>query len=100
MQTLSSLDYAIILAYLIGTLALGLYIGSKIKTGADYFLAGRRLPWWAIGMSLVATDIGAVDIVGTGGAAHQHGLAVANFEWIGCVPADRSLSALSSLTFF
>lgn len=99
MQTLSSLDYAIILAYLIGTLALGLYIGSKIKTGADYFLAGRRLPWWAIGMSLVATDIGAVDIVGTGGAAHQHGLAVANFEWIGCVPA-MIIAAFVFIPFF
>ncbi|MCA9015853.1 MAG: hypothetical protein KDA77_11020 [Planctomycetaceae bacterium] len=99
MQTLSFLDFAVIAAYLIGTLALGLYIGSKIKTGSDYFLAGRRLPWWAIGMSLVATDIGAVDIVGTGGAAHQHGLAVANFEWIGCVPA-MIIAAFVFIPFF
>ncbi|WP_298867643.1 sodium/solute symporter [uncultured Gimesia sp.] len=99
MQTLASLDYAIILAYLIGTLALGLYIGSKIKTGSDYFLAGRRLPWWAIGMSLVATDIGAVDIVGTGGAAHKHGLVVGNFEWIGCVPA-MIIGAFVFIPFF
>lgn len=99
MQTLASLDYAIIVAYLIGTLGLGLYIGSKIKTGADYFLAGRRLPWWAIGMSLVATDIGAVDIVGTGGAAFSHGLAVGNFEWIGCVPA-MIIGAFIFIPFF
>ena len=99
MQTLSFLDFAVIAAYLLGTLALGLYIGSKIKTGSDYFLAGRRLPWWAIGMSLVATDIGAVDIVGTGGAAHQHGLAVANFEWIGCVPA-MIIAAFVFIPFF
>jgi len=38
-------------------------------------------------MSLVATDIGGTDIIGVGGAAYKHGLAVANFEWIGCVPA-------------
>ncbi|MEQ8637096.1 sodium:solute symporter family transporter [Gimesia maris] len=99
MQSLSFLDFAVIAAYLIGTLGLGLYIGSKIKTGSDYFLAGRKLPWWAIGMSLVATDIGAVDIVGTGGAAHQHGLAVANFEWIGCVPA-MIIAAFVFIPFF
>jgi len=80
-------DYAVIVLYLIGTIALGVVIGWRMKTGADYFLGGRRLPWWAIGMSLVATDIGGTDIIGVGGAAYSHGLAVANFEWIGCVPA-------------
>jgi solute:Na+ symporter, SSS family len=62
-------------------------IGRRLKTGSDFFLGGRSLPWWAIGMSLVATDIGGTDIIGVGGAAYTHGLAVANFEWIGCVPA-------------
>lgn len=80
-------DYAIIVAYLIGTIAVGVIIGRRLKTGADFFLGGRSLPWWAIGMSLVATDIGGTDIIGVGGAAYSHGLAVANFEWIGCVPA-------------
>jgi solute:Na+ symporter, SSS family len=80
-------DYAVILLYLIGTLAIGVFIGTRTKTGTDFFLAGRQLPWWAIGMSLVATDIGGTDIIGVGGAAYVHGLAVANFEWIGCIPA-------------
>jgi SSS family solute:Na+ symporter len=80
-------DYVVISLYLIGTLAIGVAVGMRIKTGTDFFLGGRRLPWWAIGMSLVATDIGGTDIIGVGGAAYKHGLAVANFEWIGCVPA-------------
>jgi SSS family solute:Na+ symporter len=86
-QTLSTIDYVILIVYLVATLALGLYIGRGIRTGKDFFLGGRRLPWWAIGMSLVATDIGGTDIIGVGGAAYSHGFAVANFEWIGCVPA-------------
>lgn len=86
-SALTTADYQIILAYLVGTVALGVLIGRRIRTGTDFFLAGRRLPWWAIGMSLVATDIGGTDIIGVGGAAYSHGLAVANFEWIGCVPA-------------
>lgn len=84
---LASIDYLILFAYLAGTVWLGIAIGRRVKTGKDFFLAGKSLPWWAIGMSLVATDIGGTDIIGVGGAAYSHGLAVANFEWIGCVPA-------------
>jgi solute:Na+ symporter, SSS family len=84
---LTTLDYLVVAIYLIGTVGLGLAIGWKFQTGRDFFLAGRTLPWWAIGMSLVASDIGGTDIIGVGGAAYAHGLAVANFEWIGCVPA-------------
>jgi SSS family solute:Na+ symporter len=74
-------------AYLVGTIVLGLKLSKNISTGKDLFLAGRALPWWAVGFSLVATDIGGTDIIGVGGAAYVHGLAVGNFEWIGCVPA-------------
>ncbi len=80
-------DYVVIGLYLIATMGMGIAIGMRLKTGTDFFLGGRRLPWWAIGMSLVATDIGGTDIIGVGGAAYSYGLAVANFEWIGCVPA-------------
>jgi len=85
--SLSTVDYLVLLLYLAGTLGLGLWIGRRIKTGRDYFLAGKSLPWWAVGMSLVATDIGGTDIIGVGGAAYSFGLSVGNFEWIGCVPA-------------
>lgn len=80
-------DYLVIALYLAITIFIGVKIGYSVKTGKDYFLGGRQLPWWAIGMSLVATDIGGTDIIGVGGAAYKHGMAVANFEWIGCVPA-------------
>ncbi|HLU50307.1 MAG TPA: sodium/solute symporter, partial [Planctomycetota bacterium] len=84
---LNVFDYVIVVLYIAGTVALGLFIGRRLKTGRDFFLAGRSMPWWAIGVSLVATDIGATDIIGVGGQAYRYGLAVANFEWIGCVPA-------------
>jgi SSS family solute:Na+ symporter len=96
---LTAVDYVIIAAYLIGTLIVGAWIGRRIKSGADFFLAGRSLPWWAVGMSLVATDIGGTDIIGVGGAAYSHGLAVANFEWIGCVPA-MIVAAFAFIPFF
>ena len=96
---LTILDYLVMALYLGGTLLLGLWIGRAVHSGKDFFLAGRRLPWWAIGMSLVATDIGGTDIIGAGGAAYTHGLAVGNFEWIGCVPA-MIVAAFVFIPFF
>ena len=96
---LATIDYVLLAIYLAATLGLGLFIGRRMQTGRDYFLGGRRLPWWAIGMSLVATDIGATDIIGVGGAAYKHGLAVGNFEWIGCVPA-MIIAAFVFIPFF
>lgn len=99
MTPLTTIDYVVIVAYLIGTLGLGVWIGRRVRSGTDFFLAGRSLPWWAIGMSLVATDIGGTDIIGVGGAAYTHGLAVANFEWLGCVPA-MIIAAFVFIPFF
>ncbi|NOX55348.1 MAG: sodium/solute symporter [Planctomycetes bacterium] len=96
---LTGIDYTVLLLYLAATLALGLAIGRRVRTQHDYFLAGRRLPWWAIGMSLVATDIGGTDIIGVGGAAYSYGMAVGNFEWIGCVPA-MIVAAFVFIPFF
>ncbi|HHK41290.1 MAG TPA: sodium transporter, partial [Planctomycetaceae bacterium] len=63
---LEAVDYIVLVVYLGATVGLGLWIGARLKTGKDYFLGGRSLPWWAIGMSLVATDIGGTDIIGVG----------------------------------
>jgi SSS family solute:Na+ symporter len=99
MGALSIVDLSIIVVYLIGMVLFGLYIGRSMHSGKDFFLGGRSLPWWAIGMSLVATDIGATDIIGVGGATYTFGLAVANFEWIGCVPA-MIIAAFIFIPFF
>ncbi len=85
-MALTGIDYAIVIIYLIGTVLFGIYLGRRIKTGKDYFLGGRKLPWWAIGMSLVVSDIGAIDIVGIAGSAFLYGIVMGNFDWIGCVP--------------
>ena len=85
-SVLTGIDLVIITAYLLFTVGLGMYLGREIRTGKDYFLAGRRLPWWAVGMSMVVSDIGAMDIIGMAGLAYLYGIAVANFDLIGAVP--------------
>lgn len=86
LQALQGIDYAIMLVYMLFTLGLGVYIGRNLRSGKDFFLAGRSLPWWAIGMSLVVSDIGAVDIMALGGDAYTYGVVLGNFDWIGSVP--------------
>lgn len=86
-MNLIGIDYLIILLYLVGTIVIGLYYEKYISSSSDYFLAGRLLPFWAIAISIVGTDIGAVDFVGLTGQAYRYGIVVANFDWIGSVPA-------------
>jgi SSS family solute:Na+ symporter len=56
---LSALDIALIVLYLVAVMAIGLWASRGIRTSGDYFLAGKSLPWWVAGMSLVVSDIGA-----------------------------------------
>jgi len=84
---LAAIDIAILALYMAGMLWMGLALTKYIRGGKDFFLAGKRLPWWAIGMSLVATDISAMDMIGLAGSAYVFGIVLANFDWIGCIPA-------------
>ena len=58
-----------------------------MKDSKDYFLAGRSLTWWVIGLSIIGTNIGTNSYIGASGNAYSIGIAQANFEWIGAIPA-------------
>ncbi|MFT4179629.1 MAG: sodium/sugar symporter [Thermomonas sp.] len=83
---LSSLDIAIVLAYLAGIFVLAQWVsrekGGHAKDAKDYFLAGKSLPWWAIGASLIAANISAEQIIGMSGSGYAIGLAIASYEWM------------------
>ena len=84
---LPAIDLWIIVLYFVGMLVFGGWISRRVKTEKDYFLAGRSLPFWVIGMSIVVSDIGAVDFVSLGGQAYDYGVVAANMDWIGTMPA-------------
>ncbi|GBD94342.1 sodium/glucose cotransporter [bacterium BMS3Abin05] len=86
-MSLSGIDFFIVLLYLGGMLFLGSFFKKYVHSSQDYFLGGKMLPFWAIGMSIVVSDIGAIDFVGATGQAYRYGLVVANFDWIGSMPA-------------
>ncbi len=84
---LTGIDYFVVVAYLLGILILGFYFKRYVGSTEDYFLGGKSLPFWAIAMSIVVSDIGAMDFVGVSGQAYRYGISVGNFDWIGSVPA-------------
>ncbi|RPI72465.1 MAG: symporter, partial [Ignavibacteriales bacterium] len=81
MSSFTTLDTIIILLYLVTTLGIGLYFSRKNdKNTTDYFLAGRDIGWFAIGISIFATNISSEHFIGLAGAGAARGLAVGQFE--------------------
>ena len=83
-------DIIVFFAFIAGVIGIGL-IKSKSEHSeeggaADYFLAGRGLTWWLIGVSLIAANISAEQFVGMSGQAASYlGLAIASYEWMAAV---------------
>lgn len=75
MAVFGALNWAIVIAYLVGNLALGLAFSRKVTTAADYQLGTRSSPWWAIGISVVATYVSALSFLGGPAWAYGDGMA-------------------------
>ncbi|MBC8353736.1 MAG: sodium/solute symporter [Planctomycetes bacterium] len=71
------LDYLVILVYLGGVLAAGWYFSREQEEQEDYFVAGRQMPWLAVGLSIVATMLSTVTYLAAPGEVIRHGLALA-----------------------
>lgn len=85
-MTLSAIDYIVFALYGISIISLALWVSRK-KEGhetdsGDYFLAGKSLPWWAIGSSLIASNISAEQFIGMSGSGFALGMAIASYEWM------------------
>ena len=77
------IDYAIFIAYGFIIIGIAFWVTRKgEKTSEDYFLAGKSLPWWAIGASLIAANISAEQFIGMSGSGFAIGLAIASYEWM------------------
>lgn len=85
-MNLTGIDLAVLAAYAVGIFALAQWVSREKrghqKDAADYFLASKSLPWWAIGASLIAANISAEQIIGMSGSGYVIGLAIASYEWM------------------
>ena len=84
---LALIDIVIVVAYIIGVLILGFYIGKRHEGAEDYFLAGRNLTWPLIGFSLFASNISSNTLIGLTGSGYADGagFSVFSYEWMAVV---------------
>jgi solute:Na+ symporter, SSS family len=89
MNNLNSSDLIVFLTYLIAVSAYGYWIYKRKKSSeantTEFFLAEGQLTWWAIGASLIASNISAEQFIGMSGNGFRLGLAIASYEWLAAI---------------
>jgi SSS family solute:Na+ symporter len=86
MQQLQITDYIVFLVYFVIVAGYGYWIYNRKKKSQadskDFFLAEGSLTWWAIGASLIASNISAEQFIGMSGSGFKMGLAISTYEWM------------------
>ena len=82
---LEFVDVIAFAAFIALVIGVSLRAGREEKDSEDYFLAGRALPWWLVGISLIASNISTEHFVGMAGRGYELGLAIASYEWMAAV---------------
>ncbi len=92
------IDWTIVAVYLVYTI----YDGLRLTKGSDkvegYFLANRSLPWWAVGLSVMATQLSAITLVGTTGQAYSDGMRFIQFYF--GLPLAMVILCVTAVPFF
>src|SRR5246500_2865785 len=84
---LSAVDFAIIVFYFALVLGIGFYLRGRANTAEDFFLAGREMTAWVAGLSFLAANLGALEMMGWAASAYQYGILATHWYWIGAIPA-------------
>ncbi len=71
---LEALDYAIIVLYMLSTFGIAVWFGRRQKDTDDFFVGGRRMPWFAVGLSILATLFSTLSYLGTPGEMIKNGI--------------------------
>ncbi|MGZ4000981.1 MAG: sodium:solute symporter family transporter [Mucilaginibacter sp.] len=90
MSKFTAIDYIIFVFYFFVVAGYGYYVYQKkrnkdVSASHDFFLAEGSLTWWAIGASLIASNISAEQFIGMSGQGYDIGVAVAAYEWIAAI---------------
>src|SRR3954469_12908958 len=82
MNRFTTLDAVVLIAYLVGTTALGLWVGRRQRDAKDYFVADRAIPWWAVMFSIVATETSALTFISTPGLSYGNAPGFGNLGFL------------------
>ncbi len=91
---LSTIDVVIIGVYFALVLVIGALLKKYTKTGEDFFMAGREMTAWVAGLSFVAANLGALELMGWAAAAYQYGILATHWYWVGAIPAMLFLAVV------
>lgn len=92
-------DWLIIGIYFSAVLVIGIYLRGRTRTGEDFFLAGRSCSAWVAGLSFIAANLGALELLGWAASAYEYGMLAAHAYWIAAIPAILFL-ALFMMPFY
>jgi solute:Na+ symporter, SSS family len=84
---LGGVDIVIVALYFAMVIGIGFYLKRFATTGEDFFLAGRDMTAWIAGLSFVAANLGALELMGWASAAYQYGILATHWYWVGAIPA-------------
>jgi len=82
MTRFTALDAIVLIAYLAGTTALGLWVGRRQRDAKDYFVADRAIPWWAVMLSIVASETSALTFISTPGLSYGNAPGFGNLGFL------------------
>lgn len=86
-MNLTSIDWALMLVYFGFVLGIGFVLKRRVKTSADFFLAGRTIPAWVCGLAFISANLGAQEVIGMAASGAKYGIVTSHFYWIGAIPA-------------
>ncbi len=95
---LKTLDYAAIILYMVTTFGIALWFGRKQKSTEDFFVGGRRMPWFAVGLSILATLFSTISYLGSPGEMIKHGIGMS--LGILAIPFSMAVITLLWIPFF
>jgi len=84
---LTWVDYTIMLVYFGFVLGIGWALKRFMKSSTDFLEAGRSIPAWITGLAFIATNLGALEVIGMAASGAKYGMATVHFYWIGAIPA-------------
>ncbi|MFH1071008.1 MAG: sodium:solute symporter family protein [Candidatus Glassbacteria bacterium] len=87
MFQLHAVDLFIIVFYFVFVLGVGFYLKRYTRSGEDFFMAGRSQTAWIAGLSFIAANMGALELMGWSSATYQYGMLSVHWYWIGAIPA-------------
>src|SRR5438067_2222263 len=96
---LTGWDYSVPLLLIAFSIFLGIFLGRKEETTGDFFLGGRKIPWWAACLSFVATEISAVTIISVPAIAYMENWQYAQF-FLGSFAARVAIAYLFIPAFY